>query len=72
MLTINITAHPQDASQVEAVKAFLKALKINFEVTKQEDDDVFIPEMQSSLNQVQQIKTGKLPKQSAKEFLDEL
>jgi phosphoribosylamine-glycine ligase len=72
MQTINIIAHTEDASQIEAVKAFMKALKIKFELTKQEDNSVFIAEMQNSLNQVQQIKKGKLPKQSAKEFLNEL
>jgi phosphoribosylamine-glycine ligase len=72
MQTINIIAHTEDASQIEAVKAFMKALKIKFELTKQEDNSTFIEEMQNSLNQVQQIKTGKLPKQSAKEFLNEL
>jgi hypothetical protein len=72
MQTINITAHTQDPSQIEAVKAFMKALKIKFEVTKQEDNSVFISELQSSLNQVQQIKAGKLTKQTAKEFLNEL
>jgi hypothetical protein len=72
MQPINITAYIKDVSQIEAVKAFMKALKIKFEVTKQEDNSIFIEEMQSSLNQVQEIKTGKLPKQSAKEFLNEL
>jgi len=50
----------------------MKALKIKFEITKQEENSIFIAEMQSSLNQVQEIKAGKLPKQSAKEFLNEL
>ena len=72
MQPINITAYTKDVSQIEAVKAFMKALKIKFEVTKQEDNSIFIAEMQSSLNQVQQIKVGKLPKQSAKEFLNKL
>ncbi|OAB27782.1 hypothetical protein SAMN05444395_11419 [Flavobacterium fryxellicola] len=34
MSTISITAHPEDASQVEAVKAFMTALKIKFEVSE--------------------------------------
>lgn len=72
MQPINITAYTEDVSQIEAVKAFMKALKIKFEVTNQEDDSTIITEMQNSLNQVQQIKAGKLPKQSAKEFLNEL
>jgi len=50
----------------------MKALKIKFELTKQEDNSIFISEMQSSLNQVHQMKTGNLPIQSAKEFIDEL
>jgi len=50
----------------------MKALKIKFELTKQEDNSIFISEMQSSLNQVQQMKTGNLPIQSTKEFIDEL
>ena len=56
MQPINITAYIKDVSQIEAVKAFMKALKIKFEVTKQEDNSIFIEEMQSSLNQVQKIK----------------
>lgn len=34
METFKITAHTQDASQIEAVKAFMKALKIKFEIIK--------------------------------------
>lgn len=30
-----ITVHPEDASQIEAVKAIMKALKIKFEVSKE-------------------------------------
>ncbi len=72
MQTINIIAHTEDDSQIEAVKAFMKALKIKFELTKEGDKSTFITEMQNSLNQVQQMKEGKLPKQSVKEFLNEL
>jgi hypothetical protein len=72
MQTINIKAFTEDDSQIEAIKAIMKALKIKFEITKQEDNSIFIAEMQSSLNQVQEIKAGKLPKQSANEFLNEL
>ena len=34
MQPINIKAYTEDASQIEAVKAFMKALKIKFELTK--------------------------------------
>jgi phosphoribosylamine-glycine ligase len=33
MESINITAHTNDASQIEAIKAFMKALKIKFELS---------------------------------------
>ncbi len=49
METIKITAHTQDASQIEAVKAFMKALKIKFEITK---DKPYNPEF------VQKIMSG--------------
>jgi hypothetical protein len=34
MQTINIIAHTEDASQIEAIKAVMKALKIKFEISK--------------------------------------
>lgn len=34
MEIINIKAHTNDASQIEAIKAFMKALKIKFELSK--------------------------------------
>ena len=63
--------YTEDVPQIEAVKEFMKALKIKFAVTKQEDHSNFIAEMQNILNQGQQIKASKLLKQSAKEFLNE-
>ncbi|MEX0996160.1 MAG: DUF2683 family protein [Flavobacteriaceae bacterium] len=35
MATVNITLHPKDDAQIEAVKAFMKALKIKFEISKE-------------------------------------
>lgn len=35
MKTINIKAYTEDTSQIEALKAFMKALKIKFEVSKE-------------------------------------
>ena len=49
METFKITAHMQDASQILAVKAFMKALKIKFEIIK---DKPYNPEF------VQKIVTG--------------
>ncbi|MFV0565655.1 MAG: DUF2683 family protein [Flavobacteriaceae bacterium] len=36
METFNIKAHTMDPSQIEAIKAFMKALKIKFELSKEE------------------------------------
>ena len=35
METINIKAYAENSSQIDAIKAFLKALKIKFEVAKE-------------------------------------
>lgn len=37
METINIKVHTSDSGQVDAIKAFMKALKIKFELSKEED-----------------------------------
>ena len=65
-------AHPTTNEQIDALKAFAKKIKIDFEVTAKEDTIYFCDELQSSLNQVQEIISGKLPKESAKDFLNEL
>ena len=39
MNAINITAYTQDPAQIEAVKAMLKAFKIKFKISKQEEGD---------------------------------
>jgi dsRNA-specific ribonuclease len=37
MQTINITAHTEDASQIEAIKAVIKAFKIKYSISKEEE-----------------------------------
>ena len=39
MQATNITAYTEDASQLDAIKAFMKALKIKFEVQKESPYD---------------------------------
>lgn len=68
MPTINIIAHPQDASQVEAVKAFMKALKIKFEISKDQPYDTeFVNKI---LEAEQEIKQGKGLKVTSQGFDD--
>lgn len=65
-------AHPENQDQTDALKAVVKAFKIKFEITENRNKEIFLKEMQGSLQQVKKMKEGKLPKQSLKEFLDEL
>ena len=58
METINIKAYPKDGSQIEALKAFMKALKIKFEVT---EDQPYNPEFVEKIEKSRkQAKEGKI------------
>lgn len=50
MQSTNFTAYTEDASQIEAVKAFMKALKIKFEITKD------VPYNQEFVKKIKQSK----------------
>jgi hypothetical protein len=50
MQATNFTAYTEDASQIEAVKAFMKALKIKFEITKD------VPYNQEFVKKIKQSK----------------
>jgi selenophosphate synthase len=52
MTAINITAYTNDASQIDAIKAVLKALKIKFEVTTEKPyNPEFVSKIQESREQ---------------------
>jgi phosphoribosylamine-glycine ligase len=75
MEAINIKAYTADAAQIEALKAFMKALKIKFELTHAKN---YEPEIETvsdnikeGLKEVQQYKEGKLNTTTAKDFLSE-
>ncbi len=53
-------------------KAFLEFIKTLDYVKVEDVDEKALTELQSSLNQVKLMQEGKLHKQSAQEFLDEL
>ncbi len=66
METINIKAHTADVSQIEAIKAFMKALKIKFEVTKEKP---YNPEfVEKILQGDKDFKAGKGRKVTVKEL----
>jgi hypothetical protein len=49
MQTVNITAYTEDASQIEAIKAVMKALKIKFEIAKEKPyDPAFVSKIERS------------------------
>lgn len=57
MEAINITAYPSDMSQIVAIKAVMKALKIKFEVSKEKPyNPEFIAKIQKGR---QDYKDGK-------------
>ena len=57
MQAINITAYPSDMSQIVAIKAVMKALKIKFEVSKEKPyNPKFVAKIQRSR---QDYKDGK-------------
>lgn len=51
METVNIKAYTDDASQIEALKAFMKALKIKFELSKGEEESPYNPEFVKKIQQ---------------------
>ena len=53
-------------------KTFLEFIKTLDYVKVEDVEEKALEELQRSLDQVKLIKEGKLPKQSAKEFLNEL
>jgi len=57
MQTINITAYTENTSQIEIIKAVMKALKIKFELSKQKP---YKPEFVEKIKKSQQqFKEGK-------------
>lgn len=59
MEAINIKAYPADTSQTDAIKAFMKALKIKFELSN-EKDKPYDPEFVEKIKQgVEDLKNGK-------------
>jgi hypothetical protein len=70
MQTINITAHPQDDSQVEAVKAFMKALKIKFEISKEKPyNPEFVAKVKKSEQEFKDGKFTRVKKDDLQSFL---
>lgn len=61
MKAINITAYTEDASQIEAIKAVIKAFKIKYSITKvKETDSPYNPDFVAMIKQGEKdLKNGK-------------
>jgi len=65
-----LIAHPKTAEQVSALKAFMKALKIKFEVSNKEDyDPEFVEKVLESRKQAKEGKVTRVKKDNLKDFL---
>jgi len=68
METINIKAHTTDSSQIDAIKAFMKSLKIKFELAK-ENQSPYNPDFIKKIKQSdEEFASGKGIKMSVTEF----
>jgi hypothetical protein len=70
MEAINIIAYPKNNSQIEAIKAVMKALKIKFEVSKDLPyNPEFMAKIEKSEKEIKEGKTILVKKGDFKEFL---
>jgi cytochrome c len=61
MEAINIKAYTADTSQIDAIKAFMKALKIKFEVAEESPyNPEFVAKIEKSRKQAKEGKTVKI------------
>lgn len=67
MEAIKITAYPKDNSQIEAIKAVMKAFKIKFEIADKPYNVEFVNKI---LDAEKEIKEGKGLKVTSQEFDD--
>ncbi|TVQ81893.1 MAG: hypothetical protein EA358_00220 [Flavobacteriales bacterium] len=65
-----LIAHPKTNKELKALKAFMEALKIKFEMAKESPyDPEFIEKVLESRQQVREGKVTRLKKEDLKEFL---
>jgi hypothetical protein len=65
-----LIARPKTNEQFIALKAFMEALKINFETTEDKPyDPAFVEKLIESRRQAEEGKTTRVKKENLKEFL---
>ncbi|MBK9354760.1 MAG: hypothetical protein IPP53_05720 [Bacteroidetes bacterium] len=73
METINIKAYTDDSSKIEALKAFMKALKIKFELIDDKPYNAdFVEKILESKRQIVQGNFTEVKKENIKSFIDSL
>ncbi len=71
MLTINITAHAENALQIEAVKTVMKALKIKFTITKEKPyNPDFVAKIEQSRLEYKEGNFVSVQKKELKKYLE--
>ncbi len=66
-------AHPQTSEQVSALKAFMQALKIKFEISKEETYNAdFIEKILESKKQISEGKFTEVNAENLESFIDSL
>ena len=70
MKVISITAYTEDASQIEALKAVIKAFKIKYTISKAEEEgSLYDPEFVAMIKQGEKdLKNGKGIKMTSDEL----
>ncbi|AWG20787.1 hypothetical protein FFWV33_04145 [Flavobacterium faecale] len=70
MQSINFTAYTENLEQIEAIKAFMKALKIKFEVSKEQPyNPDFVEKIEKSKQEFIEGKSTRVKKEDLQSFL---
>ena len=71
MEAINIKAYPNDISQVEAIKAVMRAFKIQFEITneKKSYNAEFVAKIKDSKKEIEEGNLTRVKKEDLQQFL---
>ena len=65
-----VIAHPGTVEQINALQAFMQALKIKFEISREETyDPEFVEKVLESRQQAGEGKVTRVKKENLKEFL---
>ncbi|MFN3999302.1 hypothetical protein [Algoriphagus sp.] len=72
MEAIRIKAYPKNKKQIQSISEFFCQEGIEFELVEKEDFVKFLNEIESSLSQIKQMQEGKIKKERAKDFFNEL